>query len=131
MPEIIVLDTHIWFWFINGNIDLLPDFLKHRIDQAETVGVSSVSCFEIALAQQNGRLFLPCDTRLWLKEALALSGIELFPLSPDIASLAVDLTQVHKDPFDRIIIATALTYRASLASQDGMFQNTRKFRSIY
>mgnify|MGYP000952670584 CR=1 FL=1 len=121
MPEIIVLDTHIWFWFVNGDFDLFPSHFRERIEQADMVGISPVSCFEIALARQKGRISLPCETRLWLKEALEPAGIELFPLSPDIASCAVDLAQVHKDPFDRMIIATALEYKATLASLDGMF----------
>jgi PIN domain nuclease of toxin-antitoxin system len=121
MPEIIVLDTHIWFWFVNGDYDQIPAYYRERIEQADRVGVSPVSCFEIALARQKERLFLPCDTRKWLSEALVPSGIEIFPLSPDIASRAVDLPLIHKDPFDRIIIATALEYNATLASMDGMF----------
>ncbi|MFA6009967.1 MAG: type II toxin-antitoxin system VapC family toxin [Desulfobacteraceae bacterium] len=121
MSEIIVLDTHIWFWFVNGDFDQFPVYFRERIEQAAMVGVSPVSCFEIALARQKGRLSLPCETRLWLKEALEPAGIDLFPLSPDISSIAVDLAQVHKDPFDRIIIATALEYKATLASMDGMF----------
>lgn len=121
MSEMIILDTHIWFWFVNGDADRLPEYHKERIELAERVGISPVSCFEIALARQKGKLELPCETHTWLEQALEPAGIEIFPLTPSIASRAVDLTQIHKDPFDRIIIATALEYGAMLSSVDGMF----------
>ena len=59
----------------------------------------------------------------WLHEALTPAGIEVLPLSPIIACLAVNLTGVHKDPFDRMIIATALYNQAKLMSVDGHFKH--------
>ena len=67
--------------------------------------MSPVSCFEIALAQKRGRLELPCETEKWLEEALTPSGISLLSITPKIVSCAVNLSPIHKDPFDRIIIA--------------------------
>jgi PIN domain nuclease of toxin-antitoxin system len=48
-------------------------------------------------------------------------GIELFPMTEVIAARAVELSPIHKDPFDRLIIATALVYEAKLASVDSLF----------
>ena len=121
MSEIIVLDTHIWFWWINLEFDRFPSQWRERIETANQVGVSPVSCFEIALAQKRGRLQLSCSAKEWCQQALTPSDIMLFPLTPEIASRAVNLSPVHKDPFDRIIIATALVYKANLASIDGLF----------
>lgn len=58
----------------------------------------------------------------WLEEALQPSGISLLPLTPVIAYKAVNLSDVHRDPFDRIIIATAIELGAKLASVDGLFR---------
>ena len=121
MSEIIVLDTHIWFWWVNLEFDRFPNSWRERIELATQVGISPVSCFEIALAQHRGRLKLPCSPEEWFFEALSPSGIMLFPLTPQIASVAVNLSPIHKDPFDRIIIATALARKANLASIDGQF----------
>ncbi len=121
MSEIIVLDTHIWFWWINLEFDRFPSQWRERIDLASQVGISPVSCFEIALSQQRGRLQLPCSLEEWFQEALTPSGIILLALSPKIASVAVNLSPIHKDPFDRIIIATALVHQANLASVDRVF----------
>ena len=121
MSQIIVLDTHIWFWFISQQFDEFPTHWREIIETSEEVGVSAISCYEIALAQQRGRLELPCIANQWFQEALEPSGITLFPLTAEIACRAVDLSPVHKDPFDRLIIATTLEYPAKLASIDGFF----------
>jgi PIN domain nuclease of toxin-antitoxin system len=121
MPEIIILDTHIWFWFIAREFFRFPEHWRSQIETSAQVGVSPISCYEIALAQQKGRLALSCPVGQWLKEALAPLGIALLPLTDEIACCAVSLSPVHKDPFDRLIIATALIYKAHLASVDTVF----------
>jgi PIN domain nuclease of toxin-antitoxin system len=123
MPEVVVLDTHLWFWFINEEFDRFPSSWRGRIEAAEHVGVSPVSCYEIALAHQRGRLALPCSVARWLEDALSPAGIELLPLTPAIAAVAVKLSPVHRDPFDRLIIATTLESGAKLASVDGVFRH--------
>jgi PIN domain nuclease of toxin-antitoxin system len=75
----------------------------------------------MALAHHKGRLELDIPIQQWLIDALTSSGIELLPLTPEITLRAVNLSSVHKDPFDRIIIATALEYKAKLASIDSLF----------
>ena len=92
-----------------------------EIERAPRVGVSPVSCFELTLAHRRGRLELPLPPREWFPLALAGSHVELLPLTPAIAARAVELPDIHRDPFDRIIIATALEMDARLASVDGHF----------
>jgi PIN domain nuclease of toxin-antitoxin system len=121
MFQVIVLDTHIWFWLMTQEFDRFPSDWRDIIETAEHVGVSVISCYEIVLAQQRGRLELPCTASQWFQDALEPAGIELFALTPDIACHAVELSPIHKDPFDRLIIATALAYEARLASVDGLF----------
>ncbi|MEA5487202.1 MULTISPECIES: type II toxin-antitoxin system VapC family toxin [Pseudanabaena] len=120
MSEIIVLDTHIWLWLINSNFDQFPSSWLERFE-AEILAVSPLSCYEIALAQSRGRLELTCSSREWFSRALAPAKIELLPLTPEITTRAVNLMPIHKDPFDRLIIATALEYGAKLASVDSLF----------
>ena len=117
----IVLDSHIWFWWINLEHQRLSPQLLGEIESAERVGVSSVSCFELALAHRRGRLALSLPPSEWFARALAGSAVELLPLTPEIATCAVGLSEVHRDPFDRIIIATAIEFDGKLASVDGQF----------
>lgn len=121
MFEVIVLDTHIWLWLINGNFDQFPVHWPELFKLAARVGVSPVSCYEIASAHQRDRIRLPGTAQEWFNSALSPAGIELLPLTQSVAVRAVDLSPIHKDPFARLIIATALVYEAKLASMDGLF----------
>ena len=82
----------------------------------------------MALAYQKGRLALDIPIQQWLLDALTPSGIELLPLTPEITLKAVNLSPVHKDSFDRIIIGTALEYKAKLASIDSLFPKYPKLK---
>lgn len=121
MPEIIVLDTHIWFWYINESFDRFPSQWLEQIRQSDIVAVSAISCYEIALAYDKGRLAIHIPVQDWLIDSLAPAGIELLPLTPEITVRAVSLTPIHKDPFDRLIMSTAIEYGAKLASVDRLF----------
>ena len=82
----IVLDTHIWFWWINLEYERFSPAMRATLEEGESVGVSVVSCYEIALAAQRNRLHLPCHASEWFAEALEPSGIQLLPLSPLLKS---------------------------------------------
>ncbi len=117
----IVLDTHIWLWWVNNDKQNLKQEWINRIQSPEDVGVSAISCFEIAWLERHDRIALPCPRQEWFEKALIGSGVTLLPVSPAIASLAVDLPEHHRDPQDRIIIATALAYDGLLISADSKF----------
>ena len=117
----IVLDTHIWYWWASGQHERLTVSTLEALATAPRIGVSAVSCAEVALAWRKGRMELPLPLRAWFLEALERSRVELLALTPAIASRAVELTDIHRDPFDRIIIATALELDGQLASIDGHF----------
>lgn len=128
MSQMIVLDTHVWFWWINLEHQHFSAPMRTALEESESLGVSVVSCYEVALAARRGRLLLPCATPQWFAEALEPSGIRLLTLTPEIANLAVDLASIHRDPFDRIIIATTLIHDAALLSLDGVFHHYPELR---
>jgi PIN domain nuclease of toxin-antitoxin system len=130
MPEVIVLDTHIWIWFITQEFERFPSAWRNVIDTAEDVAVASISCYEVALAHRKGRLRLPCPVDEWLEAALTPTGITQLPLTPEVACQGVTLSPIHKDPFDRLIIATALVYQAQLASVDGLFRRYPELHGV-
>jgi PIN domain nuclease of toxin-antitoxin system len=130
MSEIIVLDTHIWVWYINRELEKFPSSWLEIIETANQVAIPTVSCYEVALAQQRGRLILPCPVDQWFQEALEPSGISLLSLTPVIAAGAVNLSPIHRDPFDRIIIASAIEYQGKLASIDVFFRQYLELNSL-
>jgi PIN domain nuclease of toxin-antitoxin system len=95
MSEVIILDTHIWIWLVNRNFDRFPSEWVDRLQSARQIGVSPVSCYEIALAQEKGRLRLHCPAQEWFQGALEPLGIEIFPLTPKITTQAVQLSPIH------------------------------------
>ena len=117
----IILDTHIWLWWVNSDAAMLGANRKELIETADTVAVSAISCFEVAWLERHGRIVLPCNRSTWFEKALEGSGIMLLPITPQIAGMAVDLHEHHSDPQDRIIIATALAYEGKLMSADRKF----------
>ena len=117
----IILDTHIWLWWINQDQTRLKPAWIARIDGAEPVGVSAISCFEVAWLTHHGRIELPIPEDDWFDKALAGSGITLLPITPHIARTAVQLPEHHRDPQDRLIISTALVHGTTLISVDDKF----------
>jgi PIN domain nuclease of toxin-antitoxin system len=107
-------------WWLNDRHRYLSTKQVDCIEQSERF---VVSCFEVAQIVKNRRLILPLTVNEWLQAALTQAGIELLPLSLEIACSAVNLTDIHKDPFDRLIIATALDYQCKLMSADGHFKH--------
>ena len=122
----IVLDTHIWLWWINEDMVLLGQNRIDLIQSADVVSVSAISCFEVAWLDVHGRIELPCRRAVWFEKALGGSGIDLIPMIPEIAISAAELPEHHSDPQDRIIIATALIHDAQLMSADRKFSNYKE-----
>ena len=71
----IVLDSHIWFWWINLEHSRIPPAVLTEIETASRVGVSPVSCFELALAHRRGRLEFGLPVREWFSQAYSLGVI--------------------------------------------------------
>ncbi len=117
----IVLDTHIWVnWIVYGDKGVSRAILE-VMDSQPSLAVSTISCFEVSLLVKQGKLELTLPTHEWLDEALEGSGVSCLPISCRIAQQSVALSNIHKDPADRIIMATALVHGALLASVDSVF----------
>lgn len=116
----IVLDTHVWIWWVHGDPRLSRPAME-RLAQAEAagLGVSAISCWEIAKLVARGRLALPSPVDVWLTTALAYPGMELLPISPRIAVESTQLPgEFHQDPADQLIVATARVYGCPLMTAD-------------
>lgn len=72
--------------------------------EASELGVSTISCWEVAKLVEYGRLKLPCSLEEWMRQALSYPGIQLLELTPYIAINSTQLPgDFHKDPADQII----------------------------
>ena len=116
----IVLDTHIWVWWVHG-APQLPQAHATILQQHEEsgLGISAISCWEVAKLVEKGRLTLPCAIDQWMRLALAYPGITLLPLEPEIAIESTRLPRpFHNDPADQIIVATARIHQCSVVTID-------------
>ncbi|HEY3128405.1 MAG TPA: type II toxin-antitoxin system VapC family toxin [Acidobacteriota bacterium] len=117
----IVLDTHVWVWWINGSPEVSVR-AKRTIDKARgerTIYLSSISIWEVALLVERNRLRLNMDVRDWIEKVETLPFLNFIPVDNKIALKSVYLPgPLHGDPADRIIIATALMHDAVLVTRD-------------
>jgi PIN domain nuclease of toxin-antitoxin system len=116
----IVLDTHIWVWWVDRSTRLTPDQVQHlRTYEAAGLGVSVISCWEVAKLVEVGRLALSCPVKDWVEQALTYPGIRLLHLTPQIAIESTQLPGTfHRDPADQIIVATARYYDCPVLTAD-------------
>ncbi|MGA2133840.1 MAG: type II toxin-antitoxin system VapC family toxin [Bryobacteraceae bacterium] len=118
----ILLDTHCWVWSQFGHDHEfsaagLATFKQAAADKILLVSVISV--WEVALLESKRRLHLNMDCLEWVRQALETPGLNLVPLTPEIA---VDSTRLpggmHADPVDRMLVATARNIGARLMTRD-------------
>lgn len=118
----LLLDTHIWLWYAEGNGEQLTADSVRKLDQArqtEGLRISPISVWEIAVQHAEGRLQLSVPLRDWVRDALSPVGITLVPLDAESAAESALLPgQAHADPADRFLIATARTKSLILATRD-------------
>jgi PIN domain nuclease of toxin-antitoxin system len=109
----LLLDTHIALWAITGDAALDEDFLD-RLRHDPDVFLSPVSLWEITIKQAAGKLAGPVD----LAERVRDMGFQELPVTHSHAIAAGRLPLHHRDPFDRMLVAQAVTESLTLVSRD-------------
>lgn len=116
----IVLDTHIWVWWVHADDRLtLGQTQIIQANEKDSIGISAISLWEVAKLVEYNRLELPCPLHEWFPEALNYPGVRLIPLTPEIAIESTQLPrEFHRDPADQIIVATARLCDCPLVTSD-------------
>lgn len=121
----IILDTHIWVkWVLDEN--QLPEGIRDKIYEHEPngLGVSVISCWEVAKLVELERLTFDMDVFDWIEQALIYPGLQLIEFSPRIAVESTQLPgEFHRDPADQIIVATARIHDCPLLTVDDKILN--------
>ena len=117
----VLLDTHVWVWLVGGS-EKLSRPATGAIRSASKEGgvlVSAISVWEVAMLEKKGRLKFDRDCLEWVRAALAVPGITLAPLSPEIAVESTRLPgDFGGDPADRVLAATARRLGARMITRD-------------
>ena len=124
----IVLDTHVWFWWVEAPA-LLREAQRAAIREQEAsdggvIGICATSLWEIAMLVQKGRLQMYIDLADWFVSALAHPRAGVIGLIPEIAIASTRMPRdFPRDPADQIITATALIHKCPLVTSDGEIRN--------
>jgi PIN domain nuclease of toxin-antitoxin system len=110
----IILDTHVVIWALENNSTLSDKAAEAIIDADNMVFVSAASVWEIGIKRTMGKLEAPDN----LLEEIRLHRFSSLPISLHHAELAAKLPNIHKDPFDRMLIAQAMYEKLTLVTRD-------------
>ena len=117
----IVLDTHALVWWVSGDGALskkAKTAIARELDGGQIV-ISAISAWEIAMLVEREKLVLSMDVGSWLATASEIEAVRFMPVDSEIGVKSVELPgEFHKDPADRMIVATARRLAAPLVTRD-------------
>jgi PIN domain nuclease of toxin-antitoxin system len=119
---LLLVDTHTLIWMVEEapRLGVQTAEALNRAGWENRIAVSAITPWEIGLLVSKGRLQLGADVMEWLRAALAKPGVRLTSLEPEIAVASTRLPfEMHADPADRILLATARHLGATLVTADG------------
>jgi PIN domain nuclease of toxin-antitoxin system len=115
----ILLDTHIFIWWIDNSPRLSQNHRQIIQEQQENgLGISIYSCWEIAKLVEYGKLELKFSIEDWLEIALSHPNLQSIDLTIPIIIKSTQLSGFHKDPADQIIVATSIILGIPLLTAD-------------
>lgn len=122
----ILLDTHVLIWWFE-NSRHLPASVRQKINRHSkdnTLAVSAMSIWEIALLVKKKRLVLTMDIETWVSKVSALPFMQVIAPNQWVMMKSALLPEpFHPDPADRILVATALVHHATLVTKDAKIIN--------
>jgi PIN domain nuclease of toxin-antitoxin system len=114
----LLLDTHIFLWFITGDERLPEKFQKEIRLQKNEVYLSVISFWEIIVKYQIGKLPLPLPPEKYIPEQREKHLIQSLRLTEEEISVLSTLQPLHRDPFDRMLICQALSKNLTIVTVD-------------
>jgi PIN domain nuclease of toxin-antitoxin system len=110
----LLLDTHALLWWLDDNPTLSAEARDAIADARNLVFVSAVVIWEVRIKQSLGKLQLPSNFR----EVLDSQAFDELPLTVDHAHRLAELPPLHRDPFDRMLVAQAIAERLTIVTRD-------------
>ena len=127
----VLLDTHVFIWLVSDQRKLPSKTLDFIMKDKSGIAISTISAFEIAILHKRNRLALPLPPTQYLDEAIKHHQVHEIPVTRPVLLGAAGLPDIHNDPFDRIIIATALLEKIPLISKDRNVHNYPGLQAVW
>ena len=113
-----LLDTHTFVWLASNQKELSAKAAVAIKKDLDSLFISVVTAWEIALLYKKGRLHLALPPPEFVERAIRHHGVQELPLTREVSIASVSLPDIHNDPFDRILVAEALQHRCRLVTKD-------------
>ncbi|MFZ5997808.1 MAG: type II toxin-antitoxin system VapC family toxin [Nitrospirota bacterium] len=113
-----LLDTHAFLWWLTDDPQLPQNIRDIIADGSNELYFSAASCWEIAIKAQLGKLMLPDKPAVFISDQLAINGIQSLPIQSSHALHVFNLPALHRDPFDRMLIAQAQLENMPIITSD-------------
>jgi len=126
---VVVLDTHAIVWWA-GTPELLSARAARSISNADRLGVPAIVFWETSLLVRRGRLDLGMTVDQWATKVQAIPRVDALPLTAEIA-LAADALNMHADPADRFIVATAMHHGVPVVTKDRLLRALRIIKTVW
>jgi PIN domain nuclease of toxin-antitoxin system len=124
-----LLDTHVWLWYVSDPSKLSEAALNQLA--SAPLCVSCISVWEIGMLVNQGRLRLNQCARNWVAQCERSRAFTFLPIDNAVALVSVGLPPIHKDPADRLIVATAMVHQIPLVSKDGTIKRYPNLQVIW
>jgi PIN domain nuclease of toxin-antitoxin system len=119
----LLLDTHVFLWFINEDNRLSEDKAKAIVNQNNEVFLSVVSIWECVIKYQLGKLQFPESPEIYLPQQRSNHLIKSLNIGENTIKELITLPMLHKDPFDRLIICQSQEYNLKIVTEDTAILN--------
>ncbi len=127
----IILDTHAWIWHATES-PRLSRKAAAAIQRADALGIHPISCWEVIMLVERGKVRFKFEARRWVEAALARPRIEMLGFTPSAAVRAAEFGPAFSpDPADRFIAAAALELGVSIVTKDERMHGFKGLKCIW
>ena len=127
----LLLDTHTFIWLASDRSQLPPRLVELIASESDGLFISSITVTEVGLLSNAGRINTYGSCEDFLFKNLKSLGIHEIPIDVQIALASTQLPPIHRDPFDRIIIATAQVHGMTILTKDRTIPTYPKTKVVW
>lgn len=127
----LLLDTHAFIWLALDWSNFPVSLFETLEKEAGDLFISSISAVEMGLLVNSGKVSIPCSCDYFLSRNVDHYGVRQIPVDAEIALASTQLPPIHRDPFDRIIIATAQLHDMVILTKDRVIPTYPKVKAVW